>query len=255
VGTVLLSNIFKAICAANNLTFKILYGKQDAIPSDADVILYAHSLIDLTRITTPFIGVHMIRDPRDIIVSGYLYHKRTTEDWCINTHWQLVAPIVFPQVPYSQEHRPDSWKANYFNELNGLSYQENLNRLNQDDGLLFEMLHYGAWTIDAMANWNYTLPSMYELKMETIDEAYDKTFENIFMHLGFTDFQISEALAIAKNHDLNRKTSNEIAQMQHVSSPNLKKWKTYFNDSHKSIFRERFGDVLQTLNYETSNYW
>ena len=26
----------------------------------------------------------LIRDPREIIISGYLYHKRCTEIWCIN---------------------------------------------------------------------------------------------------------------------------------------------------------------------------
>lgn len=27
-------------------------------------------------------AVHMIRDPRDLIVSGYFYHKRAAEHWC-----------------------------------------------------------------------------------------------------------------------------------------------------------------------------
>lgn len=27
-------------------------------------------------------GTHIVRDPRDLIVSGYFYHLRTSETWC-----------------------------------------------------------------------------------------------------------------------------------------------------------------------------
>src|SRR5438477_10494050 len=81
--------------------------------------------------------LHLIRDPRDVIISGMHYHRSSREQW-------LKKP-----------------KA----EFDNVSYQEKLNSLPDDfRRYLFEMQNSGMRTIGAMRRWNYQLPNALEYK-------------------------------------------------------------------------------------------
>jgi hypothetical protein len=252
VGTALLSKIFGQICKAADLSFQVLYGKQTQLPQDFDVTLFAHSLVDFNKKSSPFIGVHIIRDPRDIIVSGYLHHCRTVEKWCTNTDFSQNTPILFPRVPLSQQHRTEKWKIRYLESLEGISYQQKLLNMSVQDGLLFEMSHYGAWTIQSMREWDYHQDNILELQFESLMNNYDNTFRLIFSFLGFSETEIEVAISIAEKHDIGRKSSKEIQKMTHVYSKKTTKWAEYFDQIHREAFYNKFGDVLIELDYEKS---
>jgi hypothetical protein len=255
VGTALLNKVFSEICEINNWKIQKVLGKQSELPKNADIILFCHSLVDLNNFKSPFIGVHLIRDPRDIIVSGYLYHCRTNEKWCINSDFDTTPPIKFPKVPYSQQHRSEKWKKEYIESLGGQSYQQNLLNLSQRDGIFFEMNNYGAWTIESMKNWNYNMNNILELKFEELMTDYDNIFQIIFQYIGFSKSQIKTGMEIAKKHDLRRKSDQEIQNDKHISSRNFSKWKKYFEEEHKKKFNQKFGEILINLGYETNNNW
>ena len=255
VGTVLLRQVLAGIARINGWNFFMLLGRHSKLPAEADVVLLAHSQIDLDAIAQPFVGVHFIRDPRDVIVSGYLYHRRTTEPWCVNSDFDPGPPIRFPRVPYSQEHRSEAWKAAYLRSLNGRSYQQNLLALPQRDGLLFEMDHYAAWTIEDMRGWDYAREEVLEVKYEDLMAEYDAGFRYIFSWFGLSASQRDAALEIAAGHDLGRKSQDEIRQMSHVSIGETSKWRSYFEPQHKDAFVARFGEILVDFGYETSNDW
>jgi hypothetical protein len=252
---VLLSQVFREICDASNLRFLGLLGEQKQIPLNADVILFGHSIIDFDHITKPFVGIHIIRDPRDIIVSGYAYHRRTAENWCVNSDLNNEPPIRFPKVPISQQHRSEEWKMKYLESLGGMSYQDNLLSLSQRDGLLFEMNNYGAWTIESMSEWDYSRDNILEITFEGLMKSYDDTFRMIFERIGFSESDSAAGLRIAAKHDLGRKSTEEISKLSHVSSPKTTKWKEYFETQHKEEFLNKFGDILIRLGYETSDNW
>lgn len=255
VGTVLFGKVFKEICNANHWQFYTLFGKYDVIPFNADVALFSHSMIDLDHVRTSYTGVHLIRDPRDIIVSGYLYHLRTDEKWCINEDFSPKSPIRFPQVPYSRQHCSEEWKSLYLKSLGGRSYQANLKSLSTDDGLMFEMDHYGSWTIESMLEWNYKRENILELKFEDLMSDFDREFRRIFQHLGFAGDQLEQLMSIASKHDLGRMSVEEKEKMIHVSPGKIQKWKKYFTPKLKEAFLSRFNDVLIKLGYEESNDW
>lgn len=250
-----MTKVFRQICKHNNWRFRILYGKQTVIPKRADVLLFAHSLVDFRKLETPFLGLHIIRDPRDVIVSGYLYHKRTSEKWCVNTDFTLNPPIRHPQVPYPRQHLAEDWKRTYLASLGGKSYQANLLNLSQHDGLLFEMKYYGSWTTENMLAWDYQQTNMLEMKFEDLMGNFDGSFEQIFEHFRFSAEEIETNLRIASGHDLGRKSAEEIAQMAHVSTRKTSKWRDYFEPIHKDTFIDLFGDALITLGYEDDNDW
>ena len=252
-GTVLLSKVFKAICAEFGWRIGKVFGKPTHIPTDADVVFFPHSLVDLSGINTPYVGAHIIRDPRDVIVSGYLYHKRCMEEWCLNSNFDQNQPILYPRVPYSQEYRSEDWKRQYLKSLGGKSYQQNLLDLSETDGLFFEMFHYGAWTIKSMLDWDYGNRHVIELRFETLISNFDETLKNLFEHLGFSDDQINQALRIAAKQDINRMSDNELQDNPHISARQTTKWQKYLKDEHKNAFRQQFGDALVQLGYESSD--
>ena len=250
VGSVLLSRVFREVSQEFGWQYRSLLGRQLKIPDEADVSLFSHSLIDLSQIASAFVGVHLIRDPRDIVVSGYLYHLRTSERWCTNTDFSSMSPILFPQVPYSQQHRSEEWKRNYLDSLSGRSYQENLLQRSQSDGLLFEMRNYASWTIESMRAWDFQRSNVLEVRFEDLMRHFDQTFFRIFEYLKFSPSQTKVAMKIAVEHDLGRKTDAEIAALDHVTSARTTRWDEYFDAAHHAEFRNLFPDVLQQLGYE-----
>jgi hypothetical protein len=209
----------------------------------------------VSSINHPFVGVHIIRDPRDIIISGYLYHIRCNEEWCINSDFDISPPIQFPVVPRSQEYKTENWKRLYVSSLGDLSYQENLKRMSQEDGILFEMHRYGSWTVEDMVRWDYSCVNVYEIKFETLMREFDGSFLSIFEHIGLTDSQIGLAREIAYVNDINKMTAKQISGHRHISSRDTSKWRQYFSDEVKNVFKNHFGDALQRLGYECSSDW
>ncbi len=249
VGTVLMQKVFGDIARANGWSFGSVFGEVDRIP-DKDVLVFCHSIADVSKLPKDFLGVHVCRDPRDIIVSGYLYHCRTNEKWCVNKDFSLVSPILFPNVPYSLQHQSEAFKIEYIESLNSKSYQENLNELSQGEGLIFEMEHYGDWTIAAMRQWNYHDSRILEMKFEKIMEVFDQSFVDIFEFLGLCESSEHDVMALAQVHDISRKNDTELSLMDHVSSKKTSKWKSYFDEPQIKKFKEKFGGVVSELGYE-----
>ena len=254
-GFTLLNKVFRQVSEENGWKLSVQIGKQAQLPMVSDVIIWSHPVVNLNNVKIPFIGVHFIRDPRDIIVSGYLYHCRTKEAWCVNTDFSLTPPIMFPRVPMSQQYRSEDWKINYIKSLENKSYQSNISNLPQYEGLLFEMNNYGAWTINKMQEWDYSRDNILEVKFEDLMANYDLTFQSVFEYLNFSKAQIESALNIVTEHDLGRKSDEEIAKMDHVFSRKTTKWRSYFEQGHKTVFLDKFGEALINLGYETSNTW
>lgn len=94
----------------------------------------------------PFRGLHLIRDPRDILVSSYFSHRNS--------------------------HPTDRWP-----EL--VAHRAELRSLPQDEGLLLE-LGCRREQFEQMAAWTYDVPHILELKMEELTRAPLSGFLQIF---------------------------------------------------------------------------
>ena len=121
--------------------------------------------------------------------------------------------------------------------------------------MTFEINHYGAWTTDSICQWNFNQENILEIKFDYLMENFDTTFSSIFAHLSLTSKQQKKAMSIASKHDLNRKSDSEIQKMAHVSSAKSSKWLQYFEPSHKELFKQKFGDILIELGYESDMNW
>jgi Sulfotransferase domain len=83
-----------------------------------------------------FRGFHVIRDPRDIIVSGYFSH--------LSTH-----PVHPDENPWLMQHRA------------------RLSTLSQEEGILLE-LEYASTYLERLSRWDYDNPDTYETRFEVL---------------------------------------------------------------------------------------
>ncbi len=98
------------------------------------IVAYTNADIDQVRHLPPMPGVHLIRDPRDVVVSGYFSHKKS--------------------------HPTDGWP-----EL--IEHRQRLNSIDQEEGLLAE-IEFSGPTIDLMGAWDYAQASVLELRYEEV---------------------------------------------------------------------------------------
>ena len=248
-GTNLLRKIFIDICARERWKFTSVRYLVDE-PPDGDVVVFSHSNIDVENIKPPYVGVHMIRDPREVVVSGYLYHLRTDEPWCISKNFEMKGGRECFPVPEFRQHMNEEWKKNYLQMLGGMSYQEKLNSMPKDEGLEFEMKYYSSWTIGDMLAWKYDNPNVVEVKMEDASFDYDTLFSSIFSHLQFSENKIAEYMGIAGRHDLNRLGDKAVKKISHVRTRESKTWVSHLSKDNLNLFYKLYGnDVFSKLGY------
>jgi len=223
-GTAWLMSIFKIIADDHGLNY--FYGLQDDLPKGTDIFFQHHSLFDFDNLEKPYRGVHMIRDPRDVIVSGCLYHQKSEEPWL---HYSNL-------------------------DFDGLTYQQKINSLdNLEEQIYFEMENAGRRTLVDMLAWDYQQPAFFEVKYEELIEDRELIlFHQIFSFLGFPGRTIPALLATAYQNSL---FSGNLGKSLHIRSGKKGQWKGYFTPGHKEQFSSLFGDALIQLGYEEDHDW
>ena len=218
-GTVLAEQIMRAVGERFGLTVALHYGLVENLDPAADIVLLAHSLVGADFASRRFRAIRIVRDPRDIWVSGYLYHRRCPEGWCVNTDFDPSPPITYPRVDYSFQHYPESWKQAYLAWLGGRSYQRNLLERDQAAGLAFELAGYTGCTLDAMRGWRLATEDLLDVQLEALTRDFDGVLRAIFLHLGFSEGECEEAIALAVPHDIARMSDD--AEPAHPFPHNL----------------------------------
>ncbi len=223
-GTVWLRNVFIPLCRELGLIFHA--GKQKDLPLTFNVFLENHSQFELDKIVDDYRGLHIIRDPRDRIVSGCFYHQKSSEEWL-------------------HVKRDD---------FDGMTYQEKICSLpTLEDKLHFEMENSGANGIREMLSWDYNNESFIEIQYEDLIEDRDLTlFHKIFTFLSFSGRTIPIALKHAYENSL---FSGSLQKSVHIRSGKARQWEKHFQPDHKQKFVELFGDALIQLGYEKNNDW
>jgi len=234
-----------------------------------DVLTFANASIEHTRSLPPFLGIHVVRDPRDVLVSAYFSHKKThgTQGW-----------------PELAEHR------------------ERLQSLSKSEGLSAEM-EFSAPFFEDMRTWDYDQPNVLEMKMEDVTSRPVEAFLNIAEFLDLLDPSIESGFSLARHRVIalsnrwNRRgrrfmpghipmfpcprvplrrlaprVVEEIAadrtfekltgrkKGQENRNTHLRKgvpgdWKNHFTPEHIRLFKEQYNDLVVSLGYEDSSDW
>jgi len=203
-------------------------------------------------------GFHVIRDPRDILVSGYFSHR--------NSH-------PTEGLPHYAEHR------------------EALLSVPKEEGLQLEM-GFSAQCLHDIAAWDYEQEHILEVKMETLTARPYEGFLAIFDFLSLmawdgvyvmrekayhflrtalnrlahrhrwlhplrqkTDVTGEMLLGRVYNHRFEKKSGGrkigETNTHSHYRKGTAGDWLNHFSPVHVEYFNEQFGDLLLKTGYET----
>ncbi|MEM9303181.1 MAG: sulfotransferase domain-containing protein [Pseudomonadota bacterium] len=172
----------------------------------------------------------MIRDPRDMIVSGYFYHRWCEEIWA---------------------NSPDQ-------NHGGKSYRERLNSLGQEEGLTVEMERFSVACLAEMRDWNYEDPAFIEVKYEDAMRDSERVFRRIFAHYGFDATAIDDAMEIVRELGFTRQSGRkpgDVLEGNHLRSGKAGQWQEVFSATHRKRCKELMGQALIDLGYEDRLDW
>jgi hypothetical protein len=230
VGTVWWGNILRAVAGHYGMRFVEVSSKNAEESPSADVLLYLHGRhFDRSRFRgTRFRGTHMIRDPRDVLISGYFYHLWTDESW-----------------------------ANLPNDrYQGRSYREELNRRDRHDGLLLEMERMCLRDqLRDMLAWDYSQAEFLELRYEDVITDELASFERAFRHYEFGDREVRTGLEIVERmsfRQVSGRAVGEIGTTSHLRSGRPGEWREHLTTAHLERWEELAGDALARLGYSST---
>ena len=248
-GTKLFGKIFLKMAIEYGWSYSSVNRKDSRIPN-SDIVFFLNSRINPAELPEEYIGIHIVRDPRDILVSGYLYHKRTTEPWCTNKNRQIKKKIDYPQVPNSQMHRELSWKIKYLESLGKKSYKEILNERDELSGLLFELNNYCAWTLSDMKHSVIDREKTVEIRFEDVMDDFEITMDKVFEHCNFEAEEKSFAIRESNKENIKNMDDKTLNANSHISSKRTSKWRDYLSDDLLVLFDKRHGELLRRYGYE-----
>jgi hypothetical protein len=279
-ATGFIDGILREICWHMGLNFSILhqpanYVDEGSIPAFVDehqVDVLAYTNADAREISDLSFhrGFHVVRDPRDVLVSAYFSHRNS--------------------------HPTASWPAL-------AAHREALRACPKEEGLFLEM-EFSRPFFEDMYRWDYNQPHVLELHMETLTQNPTYWFVEI---MRFLDMAASEepsgiqGLMRKTSMRLNRlnqkgrrfmpanlpmfpvprhrmhtiaetditalvekRSFEKLAGGRKKGQENVKShyrkgvpgdWKSHLSPDHISRFKQEYNDLLVRLGYETSSTW
>jgi hypothetical protein len=187
--------------------------------------------LDLARLGNDYRISRFIRDPRDLVVSGYFYHKRGSEKWCNQVNpqdqdWQIINGCI-----------PEGMGE-------GHSFTSYLNSLDQEAGLMAE-IEFRRYHFESMLAWPDANPQIKIFRYEAILGQEVETFRQLF---GFYDLPwLEREMACV----LARRFSAQQHQKQdsHIRNPAAGQWQQYFTPRVEAYFHDRHQTLVEKLGY------
>jgi hypothetical protein len=218
-GTVLAKKVFKRIAEKHGLRFLDVSGGMP-VEGQWDIFFDQHSRFDVGSLGLPLRGVHLVRDPRMMVVSGAFYHMHSSEKWL---------------------HLPRR-------EFGGLSYQQMIRSLRTDSERFLLEMDCSAVAIREMMEWvarGYSWCMNVRLEDLMTDDGME-TYAKMFRHLGFDGDMLTDALDVAYRESVFNPSHTG---SRHIRSREVETWRKYFDEPLHAAFREKFGDACERLGY------
>lgn len=237
-GTVWMRRTFHRYASENG--FKIVRiskrSRPEDLPSHGSCLLvnwesqFPRAILDL-----PFTrALHVIRDPRDVLISGARYH--------------LTAPTG-----------NEKWLATPRPQFGGLTYQEKICSIEDPlEQLRFEMQFKHRETLFEMLNWPYGHEHVVDLKFEDLVNDTDTSiFRAALEKMNVAGFAAEDVAKFYWEHalfgGLKKGMSGLVAS--HIKSGKAAQWRRKFPREIAEEYERKFGKALIALGYSTGDDW
>ena len=172
-----------------------------------------------------------IRDPRDLVVSGYFYHLRGAEPWCniispVDKDWEIVNGCLPSGIG-----RDDSFSGY-------------LQKLSKEDGLIAE-IEFRRKHFESMMLWPDDNERIKTFRYETILGNEVDVFERMFEFYGLPWLDRRLGIFLAKRY-----TAGKQRKSKHIRNPEPNQWKKHFTPKVSDYFDARYSDLLIKLAYD-----
>ena len=190
-----------------------------------DLLTYVNAHYEYIR-ELDVIGVHVVRDPRDLLVSAYFSHRNS--------------------------HPTEGWS-----ELEEL--RRHLRAVPEETGLLLEM-EFCSGVLDDMASWPDRPAGILRLRFEDMIDDEQQAFRTIVDHLGLLDGIGVGALAeIVDRWSFERLTGGRKRGDEdaghHYRKGIAGDWRNHFTPAIVWSFKHRYNDLLLRYGYEQGTDW
>lgn len=223
-GTVWFQRVLRRFAEEAATPFIVLRRERNALHGAPPGLYFdGHSAVSVPD-TPDLRGSHMVRDPRDIVVSGYHYHLRASEAWL---------------------HRPQD-------RYGGISYQALLRRLDREQGLVEEVRRCTE-LFARMRSWNRRDPRILELTDEESFGNDEWLWTRVGNHIGVAGDDLARLVEIGKWHaygatvERNRRKGERSVHLRKGSSG---QWREEFTPPVRDEFNRVAGDLLTHLGYD-----
>lgn len=239
-GTVWIKRVVVALARALNLPWQGVWDARrlgDIPPLGRAFLVHWNSRFPRELWAQPDVAfVHLVRDPRDVLLSGMAYHRTAPPEG-----------ERFLHVPRA--------------ELGGLSYQQHLNALPDDQArLMFEMDGKHAETVADMLAWPWGDARAHELRYETlIQDTEGARFDAALAHLGLSLTERAQGRQVFLANSLFAGLQDPAARRgrvgAHVASGRAERWRTELPRAVGRAYADRFGPALRRLGYADDDTW
>ena len=172
-----------------------------------------------------------IRDPRDLVVSGYFYHKRGAEAWI-----RIQAPTAADWY-FANGFLPDGLQAR------GSSFAQYLQSLPEEDGLLAE-LEFRRLHLESMARWPAEHPDIITYRYEDIVGNEPRVFRELFDFYDLSPLERRLGNWFVRRYSIEGRTSDP-----HVRNPAPGQWRKHFTPRVKRVFDAEYRGLVRSLGY------
>jgi len=209
-------------------------------------------------------AVHVVRDPRDIIVSGYFSHKKTHAvlDHALESHRKSLQKLsikegLIKELDYSEQFLEPmkSWLSINSKNILTIKLEEISKNPFQSYSRILE--HYEI-DVSNISNTNI------EILKGTLRKGLLKCGREIdksFFKLVTKKHHISNGylMYLLQKNSFEKKsggrTKGEVNENSHYRKGVAGDWKNYFDDELKLLFKKRYNDLVMRYDYEDNDNW
>lgn len=168
-----------------------------------------------------------IRDPRDLIVSGYYYHKKGREAWTRIAH------------PEPEDYRVVNGCVPMAIKESGLSFSDHLEQCEFEEGLLLE-LEFRRNHFASLSNWlAYDSDDFLFVDYFEVMRGEEAAFSRLARHHGLNCIQMKAIVFFARKYKAANSTKNA-----HIRNPQPGQWKEVLTKECLDALEREFPNLI-----------